>query len=514
MNVSETILENILGRIRFKFKEGPVQNLDDYLHTPQGAKDLLDAFRGLILNGHLRYEGSQCPSESDCRNAGLPLPEGGVLEVEQRTGQLMGSRLSFPFLCLANYSCLVMCTHRLDGSYFPFGKERYHKALKGGMVQINGDDILFPVPSLKFYDRWSSFLPVFGFTKSLGKNWVHQKFFTINSELYYINVSSQTHTLSLRKLEYFESGLLIGQHKVSGRLESRALPPGAVLELVLRSARNPLRAYQQFLFYNRNWIKSATSLGVGSGSGFPNLFLPIPFGGLGVRPRPQIEFRTTGLQRAVAGTLLDLYHHRSMSISDYSRVTGSIRSTHESAVNVPKVPITGFVGVRRALGAHTSEPVALLDRSFKIPPLVVPKEDQGSISTSYEGVRLFRHILKKKKHVETVLPRDFKFDNLEVVQYAGLRFADIGSDESSSKTVEQQSRLFLNNSVLSEQTDIYQGYDLPNRGVTHYEKVVQLWSYSGPTHGMSRDCTEEPSTVAWSYDITDLLFLIDLRTDA
>jgi hypothetical protein len=77
--------------------------------------------------------------------------------VQQATGQLMGSPLSFPILCLANLLCFWMTTCP-DVSFDDL------------RVLVNGDDIAFPC-SREAYKTWSDGLAAFGFVKSVGKNY-------------------------------------------------------------------------------------------------------------------------------------------------------------------------------------------------------------------------------------------------------------------------------------------------------------------------------------------------------
>lgn len=82
----------------------------------------------------------------------------------QESGQLMGSLLSFPLLCLLND-----CTARSIG-------------LKPHQYLINGDDILIRTRR-ENYPKWKKTVKDYGFSLSLGKNYVHSKFGTVNSQL-------------------------------------------------------------------------------------------------------------------------------------------------------------------------------------------------------------------------------------------------------------------------------------------------------------------------------------------
>lgn len=91
-------------------------------------------------------------------------PAGAKYQVRQRRGQLMGSLLSFPFLCLLNH--LI----------FRWNTRRY-----GSLpVVINGDDIVFQGPEQAF-EEWSAGVNRCGLVLSRGKTLVSSRFFTLNS---------------------------------------------------------------------------------------------------------------------------------------------------------------------------------------------------------------------------------------------------------------------------------------------------------------------------------------------
>nr|UYL94586.1 MAG: RNA-dependent RNA polymerase [Botourmiaviridae sp.] len=83
----------------------------------------------------------------------------------QRRGQLMGSYLSFPFLCLLNYLC------------FTFSIKRSVPLL------INGDDIVFRCREEE-KDRWMENVRRSGLVLSRGKTLCHESIFTLNSTLF------------------------------------------------------------------------------------------------------------------------------------------------------------------------------------------------------------------------------------------------------------------------------------------------------------------------------------------
>lgn len=88
---------------------------------------------------------------------------GGSLE--QRRGQLMGSFLSFPVLCILNY--LVF---------------KYHVP-RNVPVKINGDDIVFRATEEESV-RWMEGVKNCGLVLSRGKTLLHPRVFTLNSKIF------------------------------------------------------------------------------------------------------------------------------------------------------------------------------------------------------------------------------------------------------------------------------------------------------------------------------------------
>ncbi|APG77256.1 RNA-dependent RNA polymerase [Wenling narna-like virus 4] len=84
--------------------------------------------------------------------------------IDQVRGQLMGSLLSFPLLCIINYSI-------------------FHILFPNKKVLINGDDILFRA-SQQEYDLWKVKVLSVGLQLSIGKNYFSNEIFTINSKFY------------------------------------------------------------------------------------------------------------------------------------------------------------------------------------------------------------------------------------------------------------------------------------------------------------------------------------------
>lgn len=129
MELTSTLLEGILSKIT----HGP---------TKEWA-------RWEISSAELYYPGKSAP-------------------ILQRSGQLMGSLLSFPLLCLANY-CLCI--------YSGMDPDRF---------LINGDDLAAPVTK-SVYRSWKKNATSISLVPSIGKNHLSNRMATFNSQLFLFN---------------------------------------------------------------------------------------------------------------------------------------------------------------------------------------------------------------------------------------------------------------------------------------------------------------------------------------
>jgi hypothetical protein len=501
IHVTLTIFDMILSK--FKFIQYDSRNeLTRFLTKEvQRPSRLIDCLCSLLNKGTLIYRDDNCPSQEDIESHGLSgyYDQFGTaeLEVPQRNGQLMGSILSFPILCIANFACVLMASRRMPPEEFgsDFVKKSFLYNLSRGMCQINGDDILFPVSGVRMYNHWSSFLKVFGFEKSLGKNWLHSRFFTINSELYSVSrdsskastFRSEIRSTSWTKIEYFAAGLLTGQHKVVGRSEGRTLPMSSVLDLVLVSAVNPQRAYRRFLFYNRDWVKSVTQ------NGMINIGLPIPLGGLGVNlTKYGVGFSTTKLQRCVARAAFDLLKSGDLRLQQYKNLTVHLSSSGEKLNSMFSFlsELHGSVSVRPT--PLCTDPIELLltsDGPKSIGPLAYRKpvrESDDNLVIS--GAGLYRHILKRCLP-RASLSKDFDLDSFQVFSLQKEELKPIGSDDQTAKTVPFIGFDRLNTSVL-------------RRYILLFPSWVDQTSYTMffGNAGMSRDCTAVGVCPKWTWN--------------
>jgi hypothetical protein len=232
-----------------------------------------------------------------------------VVRVQMLNGQLMGSILSFPLLCLANFSCYVKTLKEyvkimLDGR-FPTKRTELSEDLdllfensiflSSLPVLINGDDISFRA-SENFYNLWLKNLPEFGFKPSQGKNYISSVMVTLNSEVYLPQSRTTVGYLNVGLLRGPDSGLL------GARQSSLTdMPLSDFFNLSVVPSNNPSRSLRRFIHYNLPIIKRITR------GGKHNLFLPSAFGGLDFVPIPEANPKLSPLQISLAEGYRRLY---------------------------------------------------------------------------------------------------------------------------------------------------------------------------------------------------------------
>jgi len=211
-------------------------------------------------------------------------PDNVVDSFFQKNGQLMGSILSFPVLCVINLITYWLALERLLGHSIP---------INSLPVLINGDDILFRSNPL-LTSFWERYTKKVGLILSVGKNYVHRDYFTMNSQLF--RYTDRT----IREIPYFNVGLLLGRGKLG---DSESI--GSIADWynkVVGGASNKLRAHYRFLYYNKSRLPPGW---------FGQYFLPINLGGLGFTLYPEVKpyVTFTRYQRCVVNYIINRTHH-------------------------------------------------------------------------------------------------------------------------------------------------------------------------------------------------------------
>lgn len=230
--------------------------------------------------------------------------------VLQTNGQLMGSPLSFPILCLMNLAIFAMAT----------GASRHELIHK---VLINGDDILYRATRAEFH-RHNELGSRCGLSPSIGKVYLSPEYANINSICCHTGppirierVRSQPPRMSraaepthkyvirdVRQIDFLNTGLFFGQQKVMARVggdvdanEVRANPTTAVINTLLQGALRGTahELLKMYLSKHRHDINKETK--------GKNLFIHQTLGGMGVVPPCGFEPSYTWQQLAVATTI-------------------------------------------------------------------------------------------------------------------------------------------------------------------------------------------------------------------
>jgi len=213
----------------------------------------------------------------------LEYPAACWLNSVQKRGQLMGSVLSFPILCILNLITYLL-SHRKE-LRVTLNLMRLLKSQQDRIalwntipVLINGDDIFFCSEEAA-YHRWCSVLSHVGFKKSLGKNLVSRRFCTINTQMF--NVRRRGNEFDVVLVRYMNIGLLRGQSKVNNRgAINQDSPIWDIHNFLYDNCSNIHLMTSFFFFFNREKIEGVTSFGRFS------LYLPRSLGGCGFKGDP------------------------------------------------------------------------------------------------------------------------------------------------------------------------------------------------------------------------------------
>lgn len=224
----------------------------------------------------------------------------------QESGQLMGSPISFPILCIYNAALTALA---LRTSHSSLRTAR----LADLPVLFNGDDVLFR-GDLADYCNWRRVVEWGGLIPSVGKTLVSRSYGTINSTLYRFTPVSdhRGRWTNVERLPHLELQLAVGSMK-AGRtdLDGQGYQSGSPLSLsrmwseFMESAVDTERAWR-FLWRANvkilyKWMRDFPSA---------SICLPVAAGGLGFPlPPPSSEFYSTRLPgtraRMVARLLLE-----------------------------------------------------------------------------------------------------------------------------------------------------------------------------------------------------------------
>jgi hypothetical protein len=196
---------------RLQRKEGMFIVSGDY----ESATDLLDPELSVYCLGKvLQRIGAhvEAPSLTTALTGHLLHKRVGDAGERQTWGQLMGSPVSFPVLCLINAAVTRLA---IDLRADPENDGSPRAPLDSYPLLINGDDVGFETDA-EGYAIWKEWTMKAGLKFSLGKNYTHRSVLILNSQLYrmhdQVDFFGQV-TERLWKEEHLQVGLLWGQVK-------------------------------------------------------------------------------------------------------------------------------------------------------------------------------------------------------------------------------------------------------------------------------------------------------------
>jgi hypothetical protein len=265
--IGETLTEDIINDIDLfpgaSYVSGDYKSATDLLHS-----DATEAAIGIVI-GNMTG-----PMAQDTERLLLALrsltgltvcSDKFITEFIMVNGQLMGSLLSFIFLCLINFAIWRHCAEQVNSV-------RCNGNGLGGRfdhVLVNGDDIGFAA-TVKMFKAWKLMTPLVGFLPSAGKNYFTSEFIMLNSLMFCWNFELK----KLTSLRFVNQKLL----RVPGGecvLENQdAL--GKMHDDFVMGARNKGAASGIFICSHKKLLKMS----------WRNLFGPHELGGLGATPVP------------------------------------------------------------------------------------------------------------------------------------------------------------------------------------------------------------------------------------
>jgi len=202
--VTDSIVRDSLGKLGFdeEFISGDYKASTDNLHswvseclldsldevwTEQinlGCNDPFVVYKDNIvtlmkraLTGHIIMD----PACNEMFRKGVEIRDSDFRQ--QKEGQLMGSIISFPFLCLANAALCRWAMEISEGKNLRLTNRPIHGYTKCRLL-VNGDDCVFPGKKEKAFEAWKKITAFGGLESSVGKTFRSDSFLTINSVQY------------------------------------------------------------------------------------------------------------------------------------------------------------------------------------------------------------------------------------------------------------------------------------------------------------------------------------------
>ncbi len=212
---------------------------------------------------------------------------------QQQTGQLMGSIVSFPILCLINAYNYLRIARKIPRNKGVSTEELLKRVL------INGDDVAFVAP------KWMRDIAKYQYAScglhfSQGKCYHHRNYVQLNSKSYLC--TSQTPIY----VAYLNAGLALGNHKVQ-RVKDEEATVASCLDIVLQGCPRKLRCEFAANYIERfqKELLLETKVLVDGQPASRNLWLPCSLGGMGLTPPDGFRWTITDHQKKIAKCHLD-----------------------------------------------------------------------------------------------------------------------------------------------------------------------------------------------------------------
>jgi hypothetical protein len=234
--------------------------------------------------------------------------KGYELKGVMQNGQLMGSILSFPILCLANLGTYLLTTRESQREW------TYEERLNH--VLVNGDDMVYAADE-SLWEKHVSIARKVGLEMSVGKAYVHETYANINSTSVHLNLTKEGSARDPYQINYLNAGLFFGQHKVQGSTEKMELArdhhspdpsSGLVVNIntllsgSLQKEGKEVELLKEFLSVHGPEIAKECLMWVKHRSYTRNLFIPISLGGMGVVPPMGWKYKISKLDLRLALT--------------------------------------------------------------------------------------------------------------------------------------------------------------------------------------------------------------------
>jgi hypothetical protein len=203
----QTIDLSILNLRKAFLLSGDYEASTDNLHLDimsNAVEILCEYITDPVIQRYLKWEGGAhlltYPKES------------GLQDCFQTNGQLMGSLLSFPILCIANATTI--------------GLAQRCESLHDVKALINGDDILFCENS-RTIKSWKKISASMGLKPSIGKNYTSASFGSINSQL----ILRKGHNWEVQKTGKFKCLSRKNGQNITARKSLEIYPINLVVEM-------------------------------------------------------------------------------------------------------------------------------------------------------------------------------------------------------------------------------------------------------------------------------------------